>query len=266
MITRAGVGGSGASCTVKVRTVWSITMVWSVLWPGRREGAPPGTMSLAGRRVLAPSQTGQALYLVAGTARPARHESQAHPFSSWKLNSACREQASFCKLPSSLLGTWVTKRAPLPGPRQANRWFSPSVRSRSDSASRKGFATPLRFRLDPELTKLRTVGRRKAGSAGWLATSQGPVQQAHGAASRTCTPQPQTGLRLGVTRCLSHQASPALLPFVRAFCARQSVCLWWDDDGVCHRIQQGDGSEQGDDLRSTRLVAVFPLNDLYIVL
>ena len=54
------------------------------------------------------------------------------------------------------------------------------------------------------------------------------------------------------------EVTPSLVPFVRAFYARQSVYLWWDGAGACHRILQGDGCEQGDalapclPLRSTR--------------
>ena len=44
------------------------------------------------------------------------------------------------------------------------------------------------------------------------------------------------------------EVAPALLPFVRGFYARQSVYLWWDSPGVCHRILQGEGCEQGDPL------------------
>ena len=44
------------------------------------------------------------------------------------------------------------------------------------------------------------------------------------------------------------EVAPALLPFVRGFNVRQSVYLWWDSQGVCHRILQGEGCEQGDPL------------------
>ena len=44
------------------------------------------------------------------------------------------------------------------------------------------------------------------------------------------------------------EVTPSLVPFVRAFYARQSVYLWWDGAGACHRILQGDGCEQGDAL------------------
>ena len=40
----------------------------------------------------------------------------------------------------------------------------------------------------------------------------------------------------------------SLVPLVRAFYARQSVYLWWDGAGACHRMLQGDGCEQGDAL------------------
>ena len=78
--------------------------------------------------------------------------------------------------------------------------------------------------------------------------------------------------------------TPSLVPFVRAFYARQSVYLWWDGAGACHRILQGDGCEQGDalapalfalaqhaalvaasqQLRPGEFLAAF-LDDLYIV-
>ena len=80
------------------------------------------------------------------------------------------------------------------------------------------------------------------------------------------------------------EVTPSLVPFVRAFYARQSVYLWWDGAGACHRILQGDGCEQGDalapalfalaqhaalvaasqQLRPGEFLAAF-LDDLYIV-
>ena len=80
------------------------------------------------------------------------------------------------------------------------------------------------------------------------------------------------------------EVTPSLVPFVRAFYTRQSVYLWWDGAGACHRILQGDGCEQGDalapalfalaqhaalvaasqQLRPGEFLAAF-LDDLYIV-
>ena len=80
------------------------------------------------------------------------------------------------------------------------------------------------------------------------------------------------------------EVTPSLVPFVRAFYARQSVVLWWDGAGACHRILQGDGCEQGNalapalfalaqhaalvaasqQLRPGEFLAAF-LDDLYIV-
>ena len=37
-----------------------------------------------------------------------------------------------------------------------------------------------------------------------------------------------------------------LLPFVSSFHGRPSTCLWEDELGVVHDIQQGEGGEQGD--------------------
>ena len=38
-----------------------------------------------------------------------------------------------------------------------------------------------------------------------------------------------------------------LLPFARLFYSQPSTYLWDDDAGTTHRIQQGEGGEQGDD-------------------
>ena len=39
-----------------------------------------------------------------------------------------------------------------------------------------------------------------------------------------------------------------LLPFARLFYSQPSTHLWDDDAGTTHRIQQGEGGEQGDAL------------------
>ena len=49
----------------------------------------------------------------------------------------------------------------------------------------------------------------------------------------------------GFTRVDGGQAA---LPFVRLFYRSPSVYLWEDDAGTVHRIPQGEGGEQGDDL------------------
>ena len=44
------------------------------------------------------------------------------------------------------------------------------------------------------------------------------------------------------------EVAPDLLPFVREWYGGTSTYLWWDSDGRCHEISQGDGCEQGDAL------------------
>ena len=44
-----------------------------------------------------------------------------------------------------------------------------------------------------------------------------------------------------------------LLPFARLFYSQPSTYLWDDDAGTTHRIQQGEGGEQGDALMPTPL-------------
>ena len=45
-----------------------------------------------------------------------------------------------------------------------------------------------------------------------------------------------------------HEVAPELLPFVHLFYGRPSTYSWWDDQGRCRQIQQGEGCEQGDPL------------------
>ena len=42
--------------------------------------------------------------------------------------------------------------------------------------------------------------------------------------------------------------APELLPFVRLFYGQPSTYCWWDAEGCCRDIQQGEGCEQGDAL------------------
>ena len=42
------------------------------------------------------------------------------------------------------------------------------------------------------------------------------------------------------------QAEDTALPFVCMFYGSPSECLWEDNEGVVHRIPQGEGGEQGD--------------------
>ena len=42
--------------------------------------------------------------------------------------------------------------------------------------------------------------------------------------------------------------TPELLPFVRLFYGQPSTYCWWDAEGCCRDIQQGQGCEQGDAL------------------
>ena len=44
------------------------------------------------------------------------------------------------------------------------------------------------------------------------------------------------------------EVAPALLPFVRLFYGQASAYLWWDADGNCRDVRQGEGCEQGDPL------------------
>ena len=45
-----------------------------------------------------------------------------------------------------------------------------------------------------------------------------------------------------------HEVAPELLPFVRVFYGRPSTYSWWDDQGRCREVKQGEGCEQGDPL------------------
>ena len=47
-------------------------------------------------------------------------------------------------------------------------------------------------------------------------------------------------------------AAPELVPFVRLFYGRPSTYCWWDSEGNCHNIAQGEGCEQGDPLAPAR--------------
>ena len=49
--------------------------------------------------------------------------------------------------------------------------------------------------------------------------------------------------------------APELLPFVRLFYGQPSTYCWWDAEGCCRDIQQGDNCEQGD----ARAPALFSL-------
>ena len=45
---------------------------------------------------------------------------------------------------------------------------------------------------------------------------------------------------------MSIESGSAAIPFVRMFCGQASTCLWEDNEGHVHRIEQGEGGEQGD--------------------
>ena len=45
-----------------------------------------------------------------------------------------------------------------------------------------------------------------------------------------------------------HEVAPELLPFVRLFYGQPSTYSWWDDQGRCRAVKQGEGCEQGDPL------------------
>ncbi|OLP97981.1 132 kDa protein [Symbiodinium microadriaticum] len=45
-----------------------------------------------------------------------------------------------------------------------------------------------------------------------------------------------------------HSAAPELVPFVRLFYGQPSTYCWWDNEGNCRNIAQGEGCEQGDPL------------------
>ena len=45
-----------------------------------------------------------------------------------------------------------------------------------------------------------------------------------------------------------HEVAPELLPFVRMFYGSPSTYCWWDANGCCRDIKQGEGCEQGDAL------------------
>ena len=45
-----------------------------------------------------------------------------------------------------------------------------------------------------------------------------------------------------------HEVAPELLPFVRMFDGSPSTYCWWDANGCCRDIEQGEGCEQGDAL------------------
>ena len=44
------------------------------------------------------------------------------------------------------------------------------------------------------------------------------------------------------------EVAPELLLFVRMFYGRPSTYSWWDDQGRCRDVKQGEGCEQGDPL------------------
>ena len=44
------------------------------------------------------------------------------------------------------------------------------------------------------------------------------------------------------------EVAPELLPFVCMFYGRPSTYSWWDDQGRCRDVKQGEGCEQGDPL------------------